>query len=194
MKKFIYALSILAVFLTACSKSDLDRTIFIPDEENPSLPAYTEWGYNSFGADYERSVFVATNSIVPCKVVYKSDTLSFALVGRCNRNDMTLTFSFPLSQIGTIEDLAVLNDYTVDLKTGATVSLTTNNVQAALDVTDGQLYFKRFQLLRVDGQFNRIILSGTFDLKFLRNGLPETMSDGRFDIGITDRDFYSFSD
>jgi len=192
MKKFIYVLSILALFFTSCAKDDLDRTIVIPDEDNPSLPAYTEWGYNSFGAVYERSVFVASNSIVPCKVVYKSDTLNFSLVGRYNRNDMVLTFSFPLSEVKKIEDLAVLNDHAVDLKSGAKVSLTTNNQPTVLDVTSGQLDFKRFQLLRVDGQVNRIILSGTFDLKFLRNGLPETLSDGRFDMGITDRDFYSY--
>jgi len=192
MKKFIYALSILALVFTSCTKDELDRTIFVPDEENPSLPAYTEWGYNSFGAEYERSVFVATNSIVPCKIVYKSNTLSFPLIGRYNRNDMTLTFSFPLSQVKTIGELSILNDYVIDLKNGATVSLTVNSSQTILDVTDGQLYFKRFQLLRVDGQVNRIILSGTFDLKFLRNGLPESMSDGRFDMGITDRDFYSY--
>jgi hypothetical protein len=56
------------------------------------------------------------------------------------------------------------------------------------------LYFKRIQLLSIDDIENRIILSGTFGIKFLKNGLSETISDGRFDIGITDRDFHSFSE
>jgi hypothetical protein len=37
---------------------------------------------------------------------------------------------------------------------------------------------------------NRIILSGTFELRFLKNGHPESISKGRFDMGITDKNFY----
>ena len=47
------------------------------------------------------------------------------------------------------------------------------------------------QLLKIDGEENRVILSGLFELRFLKKGRPETISDGRFDVGINN-DFYRF--
>ena len=190
MKKYISTLAIFSLLLFSCDENSLDRTIFIPDENNPDLPAYTEWGYNSFGAIYERAVIVSTNSIVPCKIVYKDDILDFSLIGQYNREKMTLTFSFPLPGLQTIDDLADLNDLKVDLTENCTIKL--NNSQIPLEVLSGQLHFKRIQLLSVDEKFNRIILSGTFEARFLRDGLPEAISDGRFDIGVTSKDFYNY--
>jgi hypothetical protein len=169
----------------------LDRTIFIPDEDNPELPAYTEWGYNSFGAFYERDKIGSTNDIVPCKIVYKDGRLDFSLIGRCQRNKTALTFSFPLSEVKAIDDLSILHNFKVNLTENCIVTLEEENSPTTFEVLSGQLHFKRFQLLRVDEKVNRIILSGIFDLKFLKNGRPESISDGRFDMGITDRDFYS---
>jgi hypothetical protein len=68
-----------------------------------------------------------------------------------------------------------------------------NSSQTVSFAIDGKLHFKRFQLLKVDDKINRIILSGTFEVKFIKNGLPQTLSDGRFDMGITNRDFYSYA-
>ena len=181
------------ILFSSCNKdSQLDRTIFIPDANNSELPAYTEWGYNSFGTIYERDIIVSTNRIVPCKIVYKDGTLDFLLIGRrANWKEVTLTFSFPLQEVKTIENLAVLHNFKINLTENCIVTLEENDSQTTLDVLSGNLHFKRFQLLMVDDKINRIILSGTFDMKFLKNGRPETISNGRFDMGITNRDFYS---
>ena len=55
-----------------------------------------------------------------------------------------------------------------------------------LIILSGQLNFKKARILRIYNEENRAILSGTFDMKFFRNGLPETISSGRFDLGITE--------
>ena len=192
MKTYISTLVVCSLLLFSCEENSLDKTIFIPDKDYPELPAYSEWGYNSFGAIYERANFISTNDIVPCKIVYRDGTLNFSLIGRHNRDNATLTFSFPLSEVKTIEDLAALHNLTVNLADTGTVKLEENNSQTTFEVLSGQLWFKRFQLLRVDEQVNRIILSGIFEVKFLKNGLPENISYGRFDMGITNRDFYSY--
>ena len=47
----------LAIILASCSKEfELDKSVFIPDKDYPDLPAYTEWGYNTFGALYDRDL------------------------------------------------------------------------------------------------------------------------------------------
>ena len=195
MKTKISLIIIFSFLLFSCSSDNLDRTIFIPDEDDPELPAYTEWGYNSFGAFYERDKISSTNSIVPCKIVYRNDTLNFSLIGRYASKETALTFSFPLSkEVENIEDLSVLHDFKIDLKgEECTVKLEENSFPITLEILNGELYFKRFQLLWVDEKVNRIILSGTFELRFLKNGRPESITNGRFDMGITDKDFYNYN-
>ena len=190
MKTHISIFVIFTLLLFSCTDR-LDETIFIPDEDNPDLPAYTEWGYNAFGAVYEQDIITSTNNTTPCKIIYKNGTLDFLLMGRVsNWKEATLTFSFPLlPEVKTIFDLEVLHDFTVNLAENCTVKLEVNNTQTTLTGVSGKLHFKRFQLLRVDEKVNRIILSGIFDVKFQKNGLPETISDGRFDMGITDKEF-----
>jgi hypothetical protein len=71
------------------------------------------------------------------------------------------------------------------------VSITVNEGTAVnLDVLSGELCFKRAQLLNIDDKPDRVILSGTFTIRFLNQEIPEVMSDGRFDVGIN-KDFYS---
>jgi hypothetical protein len=196
MKKICFSLLIITL-LVACSKDEMDRTIFIPDEEDYHLPAYTEWGYNSFGAEYERSYFLATTSIVPCKIVYKNNQLQFALIGRVSGNyyynEMTLSFIFPLSQISDYEELMELNGKKINLAdNNCTVKMLQGDNETTLEVSGGELYFKRAQLLRIDDKINRVILSGTFELRFLKNGLPSYMKEGRFDMGITENVFLAY--
>ena len=197
MKKICLMLLTITL-LVACSKDEMDRTIFIPDENDGNLPAYTEWGYNSFGAEYERTYFLATNNIVPCKIVYKDHQLQFFLDGRVtgnySGNRMTMAFIFPVEKpISNYADLMQLNNVKIDLATaGCTVKMVQNDNETILDVVGGELYFKRTQLLKIDDAVNRVILSGTFELRFLKNGLPTSMSDGRFDLGINDKVFYAY--
>ena len=193
MKKHILLFAIFYFLSFACSTSELDRTIFIPDEDNPKLPAYSEWGYNSFGAEFERDYFLASQHIVPCKIMCENNQLRFSLNGTIRINsEMTLEFIFPVSQMRDYTDLAQLNDVVIDLATDdCTVKIWQGENETVLEILNGKLHFKRTQILYVDDNINRVILSGIFDLRFLERGYPTTISYGRFDLGINDKVFYS---
>jgi hypothetical protein len=181
--------------ISSCSKDVLDRTIFIPDQEDHNLPAYTEWGYNTFGAEYERDYFLVSNKIIPCKILYRDNYLQFTLFGVIReRKEMALTFIFPFTFTeNDYKDLVQLHGVRIDLsKDDCTVKITQNDTDTILDIFEGELYFKRVQILSVDDKINRVILSGFFDLRFLQNDFPTSISNGRFDLGITKNVYYSY--
>jgi len=199
MKKLIFFV-ITCITIFSCSKdSELNRTIFIPDEKNPQLPAYTEWGYNSFGAMYELTYFLANQSIIPCKIVYQNDSLRFLMSGVYGnenpRKKMSFIFIFPFEIIEDYKDLMLLDNKKINLRSDCkTLMITENNIRT-LEISAGELHFKRVQLLKVDEVDNRAILSGTFEIKFIGYNLfPENFSDGRFDFGITNREFSILTD
>jgi len=181
-------ITIILLLIFSCSQNLMDKTIYFPDEDDSNLPAYTEWGYNSFGAKYERSYIFATHDIVPCKIIYRSGTLDFSLSGRTGRGyysgysgseEITLNFSFPSVAMKEYKDLLALNKKEIDLKDAScTVKMTRNSQPENLTILSGRLTFKRVQILRVDDKENRAILSGVFNLQFLRNDQPETITDG----------------
>jgi len=184
----------LVVLLFSCHKEpEMDRTIFVPDDDNAALPAYTEWGYNSFGADYERDYFLVSNAIIPCRITYKDGQLHFLLSGKTHKEkkEMSLMFIFPWSEMRDFKDLVQLNDVKIDLSDSTCmVKMSKDSIEKVLNIVDGELHFKRTQLLSIDDQLNRVILSGTFDLRFLEGVFPTYISDGRFDVGITKNYFY----
>ena len=188
MKKVCLTL-IISFLLVSCSKDPMDRTIFIPDEDDSNLPAYTEWGYNSFGAEYDREYFLASNKIVPCKITYKNNELQFLLSGtiKNDRTKMSLLFTFQSPEILDFKELTQLHDYKIDLAdSNASVTIMQDGkTDMTVDVTEGSLYFKRVQLLSIDDKANRVILSGLFDIRFIQSGFPVSISNGRFDVGIT---------
>jgi len=196
MKRILYLVTV-CMTIVSCSDagSELDRTIFIPDAENSSLPAYSEWGYNSFGAVYEKSIFVVNNSIPPFKIMFHNDSLRLLLSGittEAQRSDkMELIIAFPCEPMDTYTDLLSLHKQKVDL-TESKVSLSIGgNAHQVLNVLSGEFYFKRVQLLSVDDKENRVILSGTFELRYLAdNGFANYFTDGRFDFGINKFDSY----
>jgi len=195
MKK-IYAILFVGALLFSCKKNDvMDRTIFIPDEDNYRLPAYTEWGYNSFGAEYEREYFLAESHIVPCKVLYNGNNkkMQFSLHGTTySCYNTVLVFTFPFEQMLEYKDLEQLNNVKINLADkNCMVKMIRDTVETTLDVLDGELYFKRAQLLSIDDKENRVILSGTFEVLFLQKGFPMSFSNGRFDVGITKNVFYA---
>ena len=195
MKKYICTILFFMFLLNSCVGDDMDRTIFIPDESNPTLPAYSEWGYNSFGAIYDRNYFLVSNGITPCKITYQKGMLNFYLIGKINywsQDDMLLSFSFPFSPVNNYADLVILNNTKIDLSDPlCIVKIEINGNEEIITPINGNLTFKRSQLLKIDGVQNRVILSGVFEIRFLRNERPETISEGRFDMGINN-DFYSF--
>jgi len=191
--KRIYLILFIGALLSSCSKDILDRTIFIPDQDDRNLPAYTEWGYNSFGAEYERDYFLVSNHIVPCKISYHNHQLQFSLSGTIrDGKEMTLLFIFPVSQMSDYADLVQLNNVEIDLSANdCTVKILQDGNEEILDILEGNLYFKRTQLLSIDDRVNRVILSGIFDLRFLKNRFSTTISNGRFDLGVNKNVFYA---
>jgi hypothetical protein len=212
MKKYILITAVIAAILSSCSKSEtqMDRTIFIPDQFDAQLPAYTEWGYNAFGAKIDRLYFLSSNSISPCKVLYKDGLLKFSLRGLFNsfsinspHTEMTLTFCFPLEQIKYYSDLVILNSKVIELSSPENTVIL-NKIEYSgqgryetidmLTVVYGILNFRRAQMLNIDDEPNRAILSGTFDFRYL-NGedeFPVHFSDGRFDMGINNDNFFVY--
>jgi len=189
MKKY----GLIAILLLICSCSEVknfDKYIFIPDKEDPNLPACTELGYNTFGAKYG-NFYLLSSSNSSFGVDYHNGMLDLWLDGRQvsadNAASISLTFSFPSSPVHAYQDLASLNGTTIDL-TGASCNLIMRNGYQKADtliVSNGRLNFKQAKILRIDMADNRTILSGIFDAQFLRNGVQETISNGRFDLGIT---------
>jgi hypothetical protein len=203
MKNHILSIVAMMMLFSSCSRdSELDRTIFVPDESNNNLPAYTEWGYNAFGAIYDiRNYFLVSNSIVPCKILYKDGLLHFSLNGILTSNynnqheKMTLLFSFPKENISQYYDLLALNNTEINLASNdCIVKINNGENEQVLDIIDGFLCFKRAQLLSIDDEPNRVILSGIFELRFLENGndFPISFSEGRFDFGINNNVFYVY--
>ena len=104
---------------------------------------------------------------------------------------MLITFTLPGSLPEQYADLAVFNDSIIDLTDAACqVFVTIDTVKYAADILDGELNFKRVQILQVDKKLVEAILSGYFDFKAIINGKPVTVSDGRFDVGIGTDNFY----
>ena len=203
MKKYIFlTVTAMMILFSSCSSREpqMDRTVFVPDEADASLPAYTEWGYNSFGAMYDiKHYFVVSNNIVPCKILHKDGRLRFTLNGVLKgiyyyeSENVTLSFNFPYEKPTAYTDLLTLNDTNIDLTSNdCVVTFIRGETERTLNIVEGFLFFKRAQLLYIDDVPNRIILSGTFELSFLENDFPTTISDGRFDLGITKNLFYAY--
>ncbi|HLP04481.1 MAG TPA: hypothetical protein VK152_03530 [Paludibacter sp.] len=192
MKKHIL-LPIIACLLlaTSCTEETLDQSVFVPDVNNPGLPAYSEWGYNTFGAYIDRSVFVSNNQDLPAKIIVSADTFNLRLAGEWRGNPTTLKISIKGYVPNDYTGLVSLNDSTVNLASDAcVVTLYENNVPLRLNVFEGQIHFKRVQKLFVDKEMTETILSGTFNFKTFYHNEPIAISKGRFDLGIGYDNFY----
>jgi len=196
MKKITLIISILAIFfLSNCSKDGgLEKTIFYPDPEFPDLPMYTEWGYNTFGAYYDRQVFTSTNDIVPLKVIVKDGFTSFRFNGRLGYNgDMSITFTMNDFLPNIYQDLIDLDQKTLDLKSpNYNVSIRIDGIEQQIYLLGGNLNFKKAQNLFVDKKAEEVILSGTFEFQVVIDDEPFTISRGRFDQGISYDNFFRF--
>jgi hypothetical protein len=201
MRKQIFFLSILvlAIFAGCEKENELKKSVFIADPELVGLPVYSEWGYNTFGAYYDREVFISNNASVPVKIVVTNDTMSFILYGQkgssyyYSYDEMTISFKLAGFVPKQYDDLTVLNDTIFDLKNPAnqvTISKFKDNLK--IEILSGTLTYKRAQKLMVDKKQIEVILSGYFDFKALINNEPITISDGRFDVGISQDNFYNY--
>lgn len=205
MKTHLVKFSIILMFIfCSCSKElELDKSIFIPDKDYPSLPAYTEWGYNTFGALIDREPFVYSDFKVPTKIICNGGKMSFSLKGHMGKsnysyydsNGKNAALNFDLYGIepGSLSDLMKINDTIIDLsKPQCKVSITIDTVKKNIIVINGFLNFKRAQNIIVDKQQSEIVLSGTFDFQGIIKNEPSSISMGRFDLGIARDNFFKY--
>lgn len=172
----------------------------IYDKEFPELPAYSEWGYNTFGAYYDREVFISNNVTVPAKVIVTNNEMSFLLDGQNGSSfdygdypEMTMTLIMPGFTPENYQDLLVLNDTIFDLTNPAyEIIVSIDMVNYTAEILSGAFNFKRAQNLLVDTQQIEVILSGYFEFTALIGGNPVTVSNGRFDVGIGTDNFYNY--
>jgi hypothetical protein len=83
-------------------------------------------------------------------------------------------------------DLTNSNNYSMDIVIEPFV------FEESVEILEGTFEFKRAQNLLVDKQQIGVILSGTFEFRVLVNGIPITVSNGRFDVNVGESDFYTF--
>lgn len=199
MKKQLFSILTIVLILTGCSKeNELKNSVFINDPEFVGLPIYSEWGYNTFGAYYDRELFISDNYSVPAKIISTSESMSFTLTGHKTSNNyygnyeiMTMEFNIQGYSPDDYKDLVVFNDTVIDLTNPLyKVTISMDTIASNLNILSGSLTFKRAQNLLVDKQQVEVILSGYFDFKTTINGTPFTISDGRFDVGISPDNFY----
>ncbi len=188
--------TIIIVSLLSCGREpELEKSVFQPDPEIPELPAYSEWGYNTFGALYDREVFVNTE-VVPAKIIVNNDTTTFLLQGRKgsigNEVSVQLSFRFPGFAPSGYTGLIALHDTIIDLQTESIpVSISIEDVEQTLTILNGTLTINRVQNLLVDSEQTQVILSGLFNFQAtLQNEEWITISDGRFDVGIGETNFF----
>jgi hypothetical protein len=192
-------ITLLSIFLAACKKdNELEKSVFINDPENTDLPAYSEWGYNTFGAYYDRDIFVSNNALVPAKIIVSDTSMTFMLDGQLgtyedyyNYSEMILSFNLPGLTPSKYADLAIVNDSIIDLTDSeCLVEVFIDNVRYPVNILEGELNFHRVQILQVDNKLVEAILSGYFEFRAMISGKPVSISDGRFDVGIGVDNFY----
>jgi hypothetical protein len=198
-KNLFILIALLSACFTACmNDNELERSIFIYDPEDMNLPAYSEWGYNTFGAYYDRDIFISSNGLIPAKIGVSDTSMTYMLNGQLGHldeyyfyHDMEVSFTLSGFIPAKYEDLAALNDSVIDLSDPhCQVTITVDNSKETVKILEGGLHFKRVQILYVDERKVEAILSGYFDFKAIVSDKPVTISDGRFDVGISHDNFY----
>lgn len=195
MKKIMAIIAATLLIWGCDSSNSLYDSIYIFDDEHTDLPAYTEWGYNTFGAYYDRDVFIS-GSNTPGKILVKDNKTVFSLAGHVTGDyytDWNLTLKFVLSGYSPAkyDDLVSLNDSTINLTDPKVkVCIFADYVEDTVQVLSGELNIKRVQHLFVDKKSVEAILSGYFDLRVIKGVSPITISNGRFDVGIGNNNFY----
>lgn len=193
MKKFIFTIFTFSILLTSCSsEDDLNTSIFIDDPQLFGLPAYSEWGYNTFGAYFDRKVVRSNQNDVPLKITVTDDTTSFIFSGYLSYEQFKITIKTTRLIPATYQELTTLNGQSIDLS-ASDVKLELENEEInTAELLNGTFEFKKVQELKVDEVEQGMILSGIFEFQILINGEPTSVSDGRFDSHIDQRTFFRY--
>ena len=199
MKKYIFLLiGALAMMTSSCSSEfDLEQSVFISDVAYPGLPIYSEWGYNTFGAYFDRKPFISNNTELPAKIIVNDDTLNIIMKGQIVEGYNYAYMSLKISVVGheplDYPDLISLNNREINLAgDNVRITMTRNGVTTGLYVFDGKMHFRKAQKLLVDKELTKTILSGVFQFKTFIDSEPVAISNGRFDFGIGYENFYNY--
>jgi len=193
--KIKYLFLILIIIISCKKDKNLRDSIFIEDVESPGLPIYSEWGYNTFGAYYDREVFISNDKKVPLKIIVTNDTMTFNFFGQLGNtsyNNMTMKFYFTNFLPVYYEDLLQLNDTIIYLNNTNKISINIYGSNVNVTLLNGYFKVDKAQLLFVDTKETEVILSGHFEFQALINNEPIAISDGRFDIGVNQSNFFSY--
>ncbi len=198
--KTISFLLLTSLLFWSCTKTDEFTDTITIYEEDGQLPVYSEWGYNTFGAYIERTVYESNTYDVPFKVIADSNYTKLMFSGTfhdsysysySNNSNLTLTLSIQNYAPDTYQDFLRFHDSVVVLNnTEHLLTMKTDSLTDTLYIIDGLFHIKRVQDLRVDQTHKNLILSGEFGIKALRDGNPITISDGRFDFVLSNHNFY----
>ncbi len=222
--KLTHAILINIVILfvaTACSTQfdyQISRSIFVPDEDNPGLPIYSEKGYNSFGVYWGLKPFTSQSNEEPSQVIVRGDSCHIHFYGlsdyttravttrtsvcdvhqaglfyygQTSYTTHTLIFTIPGFKPNSYGDLLSLDGKRYNLKEDkCVVSLLAGSDTLHVDILEGEFNIKRAQNLYVDNVLTRVVLSGIFSFKALLNDAPTSFLNGRFDMGYGDDNFF----
>lgn len=194
-KHIFFLLAIILFIISSCSKNDyeLNQSVFIEDTENPELPIYSEWGYNTFGVYIDRKPFVSKNYELPSKIIISHDTLNLYFMGEMGYEKVSLIFSFPGYAVNEYTDLIILNNDTINLTdSNCKVTFTEKGITTKLTPKNGYFIFNKVQNLYVDNTLSKAIISGYFRFQTEYYNEYITFDAGRFDLGIGYDNFYNF--
>jgi hypothetical protein len=197
MKNLLLLSLILSTIVACRNQTELRKSVFIADPDSPGLPLYSEWGYNTFGAYYDRAAFISNWREVPIKVINDNGVTSFILSGQLGLENSgfddraSMTVNIPDFHPQTYSDLMALHNTTLDLS-GAVVILSSSQSRDSLEILSGHFQIIRAQHLFVDDDAEEVILSGVFEFQALNNGVPVTLSGGRFDLGVSEYNFFKY--
>lgn len=192
MNKLILIIALF--FIVSCdSDQKLEQTVFIPDADDPTLPIYSEMGYNTFGAYVDRESFISTQTDVPFKIAVSEGSTNIYFDGKAGGIEGILRFVIPNFAPSNPFELSVLHQKTFDLLADniGVGMLWDGKTEDPVQVLEGTIEFTRFQNVIVDKESAEVVLSGRFSLKVQFNGVPVAIREGRFDVGVNDGNFFS---
>ena len=191
MKKYFLIISMLGLIFMSCKKEmTLGGSYIIPDPANPSLPIYSESGYNTFGAMFDDNSMTKSQYPYNSGFVYiTTDTMS---VFKMNFLGM-VAIDFKLKDIfpSNYTELLVLDGKTYNFKEpNSSFALYRDGTPVDYQLIDGEIEFHKAQPLRIDEIVSGTVLSGYFSMKFIIDNQPHSIYDGRFDVSVQDHNFY----
>lgn len=199
MRKIILAIFGLLIIFSGCRKSK-----FVPDKQEPGLPAYTEKGNDVAGAYINGLVWraefqshgemPATNPLI-IRVPHPDSTVFYfdgkMMNGPNAGNYISVVFVFGGTSVSSLDDIVKLNNTQLEADGVKGYAYVDSYLDIPYKRTKGTGYLdiKRVQVNQnttiLNGTFNYhpIIVSGVFNFT-IPGGAQVTM--GRFDVFLTD--------